>query len=60
MSIVLFDKIDLDKSFGRNVQLDEYRTSLQDDEINFMNLADSSEIKYINYSEVVEELNFTL
>lgn len=50
MRIVLDLKVELDKPVRKNLYLDEYRTVLQDDNLNFMGLSDPKEINYLNFA----------
>ena len=48
-------RIDVDKPNLQLYELDEYRAQLQDDNINFMNLAEPVELKYLNFADKVSQ-----
>ena len=52
-------KIDLDEPHLLNIYLDEFRTELEDDNINFMSLSETKQIDYLNFHDVVREWPFT-
>ena len=58
MRIVLDLKVELDKPVRKNLYLDEYRTVLQDDNLNFMGLSDPKEISYLNFAYHNEDFAF--
>ena len=49
-------KITLQKPQLYNVSFDEHRNTLQDSRFNFMDLAETTEINFLNFDEKVEEL----
>ena len=49
--------VDLQSPKYQLLNLDEYRTRLQDDNVNFMNMAEPTEIKYLNFAEGNTALN---
>ena len=53
---LLETKIDLEKPQSKVYTLEEHRTELQDDSINFMGLTEPKEINYLNFAEVVRDV----
>ena len=49
-------KINLQKPQLYNASFDEHRNTLQDSRFNFMDLAETTEINFLNFDEKVEEL----
>ena len=44
-------KLDLEKNQTKLLELEEYRTELYDDNINFMGLSEPKQIDYLNFAE---------
>ena len=48
-------KIDIDQVLTKIVYLNEHRTELQDDYINWMGLSDPEEINYLNFADEIKD-----
>ena len=48
---LLYTKIDFDQKRGKEFFLDEYRTELHDNSINFMGLTEPKQVNYLNFAE---------
>ena len=55
-NVLLLTTIDLEKPQAKHYYLEENRTELQDDSINFMGLTEPKEINYLNFAEVSKDL----
>ena len=53
--LIIVKNIELDTPQRVVLAMEEYRTDLQDDILNFLNLAEPSEVNYINYSNTHDQ-----
>ena len=51
-----FGQIDLDKPIIKFLELEEYRTELQDDTINFMGLSEPKKFNYVNFAQTERDI----
>ena len=52
---VILQAIDLENPLAKVYDLEENRTELQDDSINFMGLTEPKEISYLNFAEISKD-----